>query len=627
MISMKKFLNILNFDNILLFLLIIILPITYWKLFPLQRHFLIGIAIVATLPVIWSAYKAIANRKISVDLLASIALIFSLLSQEWMSAIFINLMLTSARIFMTYNEARARKNIEALLKLKPKLVKIKQTDGKIIEIDPKGVKVGDIVVVDLGERIPIDGKIISGTATIDESSLTGESIPVSKTKEDNVFSSTLIITGSLLVETEKIGAETTLEKIIKLVEQAQIDKPDIHTSAEKFATWYLLLIFIATPIVYLATKDLTFVLAILLVVCADDVAVAVPLTFLTAISYCAKNGIIIKGASYLEALRDVKVIFVDKTGTLTKGKLKVHKFECGPMCDKNRVLKYAGILAILSDHPISKAIVNYVESDKEKDSGTMTPDYFQESSGKGISANFGGDKFMLGKRSYLEESGVRMKDEIEAQISKEEDNGFNITLISLNDELQGFFVIADEIKYDIKDDIAELKKLGVEKIIMLTGDNEKVARRISDSLGLTEFHANLLPAQKYDFIKNTMSDRYKVMMVGDGINDAASLRLADIGVAMGAIGYDVTIESADIVLMKDNFSKIPDLIRLSRYVMKVANQDFAIWGVTNVIGLVMVLLGILKPTGASAYNFLTDFLPLTNSVRIFSIYRRKKHQK
>jgi P-type E1-E2 ATPase len=220
-----------------------------------------------------------------------------------------------------------------------------------------------------------------------------------------------------------------------------------------------------------------------------------------------------------------------------------------------------------------------------------------------------------------------MKDEIEAQISKEEDNGFNITLISLNDELQGFFVIADEIKYDIKDDIAELKKLGVEKIIMLTGDNEKVARRISDSLGLTEFHANLLPAQKYDFIKNTMSDRYKVMMVGDGINDAASLRLADIGVAMGAIGYDVTIESADIVLMKDNFSKIPDLIRLSRYVMKVANQDFAIWGVTNVIGLVMVLLGILKPTGASAYNFLTDFLPLTNSVRIFSIYRRKKHQK
>lgn len=625
---MKKFYSIVSFDNILLICLLVILPVTYWKLFSFQKLFLVTIAVVATLPVIYSAYKAILNKKISVDLLASVALIFSLLSQEWLSAIFINLMLTSARIFMDYNEARARKNIEGLLKLKPRKVKIKLDDGKIIEIDPKNVKVGDLVVVDLGERIPIDGKVISGTATVDESSLTGESMPVSKDKNSKVFSSTLLITGNLLVLTEKIGAETTLEKIIKLVEQAQIDKPDIHTSAEKFATWYLIVVFIGALVAFLVTKNLIFVLAILLVVCADDVAVAVPLTFLTAISYCAKKGIIIKGASYLEALRDVKVVFVDKTGTLTKGKLKVEKFICDTdTCDdlqKKKILDYSGILAILSDHPISKAIVNYIKSDRKEDIGTTTPDYFTEHSGKGISAVFNGERLMLGKISYIEESGVKIKESMRKKIIEEESEGFNTTLISLNNELKGFYVVADEIKFDIKKDIDELKKLGVERIIMLTGDNERIAKRVADSVGLTEYHPNLLPAEKYDFIKKTISKDYETIMVGDGINDAASLTLADIGIAMGAIGYDVAIESADVILMKDDFSKVPDLIRLSKYVMKISNQDFIIWGVSNALGLGLVFSGLLLPTSAAAYNFITDFFPLINSTRVFGLYMKEK---
>jgi len=602
---MKKLYNIIDFDNFLLLCLLVVLPVSYWKLVPLQEYFLITIAIIATLPVIFSAYNALLNKKISVDLLASIALVFALLSHEWISAIFINLMLTSARIFLTYNEARARKNIEGLLKLKPKKIKIRIDGGKIIEIDPKNVKVGD-----------------------DEASLTGESIPVSKTKDDKVFSSTLVVTGNLLVETEKIGAETTLEKIIRLVEQAQIDKPDIHTSAEKFTTWYLILVFVGVFVVYFITKDLIFVLAILLVVCADDVAVAIPLTFLTAINYCSKNGIIVKGASYLEALRDVKVVFLDKTGTITKGELKVEKFVCDTLIcndkDKEKILKYSGILAILSDHPISKAILNYIESDKERDTGTITPDYFSENSGRGISAVFKGERLILGNERYIEENGVKITDEMRKNILKEENEGFNTTLISLGNELKGFFVIADEIKSNIKKGIEELKNLGVERIIMLTGDNERVAKRISESVGVTEYHADLLPDQKYDFIKKTISKNYKTVMVGDGINDAASLTLADIGIAMGAIGYDVAIESANIVLMKDDFSKIPDLIRLSKYVMKISNQDFVIWGISNVLGLGLVFAGILAPTGASAYNFITDFFPLMNSTRIFSLYMKER---
>ena len=625
---MKKYYQLINFDNILFLALLIILPVNYWRLIPLQEYLLVAIAIIATVPVVASAYRAVSNKKITVDLLAAVALIFSLLAKEWMSAIFINLMLTSARIFMTYNEARATRSIQSLLKLKPKKIKIKNSDGGILEVNPQKVKVGDIVVADLGERVPVDGKVVSGMATIDESSLTGESIPVSKVEGDKVFSSTLIVSGNLLIETEKIGAETTLEKIIKLVEQAQIDKPDINTTAEKFATWYLVTIFIATIVVYSITKDVTFVLAILLVICADDIAVAIPLTFLTAISYCAKNGIIVKGASYLEALRDVKVVFVDKTGTITKGLLRVEKFICDKdscnEAEKTKILNYCGILSILSDHPISKAILSYIENDKENDTGAITPDYFTENSGKGISAVFNGERVILGKRSYIEENEVRISDEMMAQINMEEKNGFNITLVSLGNELKGFFVVADEIKPNIKKGVEELKRLGVERVIMLTGDNEVVAKRISDAAGLTEYHANLLPDQKLDFIKKTISKNYKTIMVGDGINDAASLALADIGIAMGAIGYDAAIESANIVLMKDDFSKIPNLIRLSKYVMKVANQDFIIWGGTNIVGLSLVFTGVLVPTGAAAYNFLTDFIPILNSTRIFSLYRKRR---
>ena len=620
---MKKLLKYLNFDNILLFflLLVLIINISPQSILRIGDYFLLTIAIIATAPVIFSAYKSIINKRISIDLLASIALIFSLLAHEWVSAIFINLMLTSARILLSYNEANARKSIEKLLKLKPSKIKIK-TNGKISEIPLNDVKIGDMVVVELGERIPIDGKVTSGKASVDESSLTGESMPILKERGDSVLSSALITSGNLIIKTEKIGAETTLDKIIKLVEQSQIDKPDIHTLADKFATWYLITVFFASIIMYYFTRDMTLILAVLLVVCADDVAVAVPLTFLTAISYCAKRGIIVKGASYLEALRDVKVIFVDKTGTLTKGKLKVEKFFC-ESSNRERILKYTGILAILSDHPISKAIVSYIENDKNEDSNTKTPDSFQEESGKGMTAIFGEDKVIVGKLSYFEEIGIKINSEIKGRILAEEENGFNATLVSLNGLLEGYFTLADELKDNMRDSMDKLKALGVERIIMLTGDNEKVAQRISDSLGLTEYHANLTPEEKIDFIKKTLSDKYKTLMIGDGINDAASLGLADIGIAMGGIGYDVAIESANIVLMRDDFSEIPELISLSQYVMKIANQDFWIWGFSNVVGLLLVFSTILRPTGASAYNFLTDFIPLINSTRVFKLFRRE----
>ena len=287
---MERHPRYLNFDNILLFFLLLVLAIDIFPqgILKLGDYFLLADAIIATAPVLFSAYKSIINKRISIDLLASVALIFSLLAHEWISAIFINLMITSARILLSYNEANAKKSIEKLLKLKPSKVKIR-VNNNVEEVPLKNVKVGDIVMVEVGERIPIDGKVLSGKASVDESSITGESLPVSKETDDSVLSSTLITSGSLTIKAEKVGAETTLDKIIKLVEQSQIDKPDIHTLADRFATWYLITIFFASILLYYFTRDMTLILAVLLVVCADDVAVAVPLTFLTAIKLLCKK--------------------------------------------------------------------------------------------------------------------------------------------------------------------------------------------------------------------------------------------------------------------------------------------------------------------------------------------------
>ncbi len=607
-----KYLKWLSFDSVLMVLLLVTLFLNPSNIFTFV------VAIIGTLPVAWSALKVIYSRKVSIDLLAAIALVFSLFEHQWLSAIFINLMLTFARLLVTYNENRAKKNLESLLKLKPVKIKVERS-GQISEILYSEVVVGDTVLVDLGDRVPVDGVVIGGEASIDESSLTGESIPVNKAVGQTVLSSGLVVSGNLQIKTEKVAGDTTLEKIIKMVEQAQIDKPEIHTTAEKFALWYLVAIFLGTILIYLFTQNFTLILAILLVVCADDIAVALPLTLLSAVSFLARKGVIIKGTSFLEALPQVKTIFVDKTGTLTKGKLKVENFVCNSP-ERELILKHLSICSEMSDHPMSKAIAQFTKTYKKSDT---LPDDFKEISGNGVRATFKNGEILFGRRTFLENNKISISQTDIDIIEKEEEKGFNITLVAYQNIYQGYFIIADEVKENVKDSIHKLKALGVEKIIMLTGDNERVAGRIKELTGITDFYANLLPEQKLEYIRKSLNKDSKVAMIGDGINDAAALSLADIGIAMGGIGYDVAIESADIVLMKDDFSRVPEMIKVSKYVMKIARQDFVIWGSTNTVGLALVLFGILAPTGAAAYNFLTDFLPLINSTRIFQVYLRE----
>ncbi|MDD5569353.1 MAG: cation-translocating P-type ATPase [Candidatus Pacebacteria bacterium] len=607
--------SFLNFDGVLFIALIAALVIGQLNLLPeeINKNILIFTGSIATIPVFLNAVKAIIKKRASIDLLASIALIISLIEKEWFSIVFINLMITSARIFANYAELKSRSAIQTLMKLKPNKAVVER-NGKAIEVPLEQIKAGDRVIVGIGEKVPIDGSVIAGEATIDQSSLTGESVPVFKKEKDRVLSSTVVISGNIVIKAEKIGKDTAFEKIISLVEKSQANKAEIETISDKFSKWYIGATILGSAIIYLFSRDVNFVLALLLVSCADDVAIAVPMALTAAITNSARRGAIIKGGNFIENLSKLKIIIFDKTGTLTQGKLTVEKILTFNNELPEKILEIAGALCSFSHHPIAHAINSCVLDKKIIFKG---PQEFEERPGKGMTARYEKEKIMVGSLSFFEESKIETTASQLKQITEEINQGYNATLVSKGKKIIGAIILGDALRPNIKDTIAKLKESGIEKIVMLTGDNEKAAQKIAKELGIHEYHANLLPEQKTDYLKKYINKKYKVAMVGDGVNDAPCLALADIGIAMGAIGSDAAIESADIAIMKDDLSQIPELIKLGRRTMNVIKQDMAIWAGINIVGFVLVGIAVLDPTGAAAYNFTTDFIPIFNSLRLF----------
>ena len=608
----------LNFDKVLLVLLALTLGSYYLHFFSADFNLvlLLAVSAVATVPIILSTIRSLKNKKISVDLLASVALIASLIAKEWASAVFINLMLASARIFGGYTEAKASAAIKGLLKLRPQKVKIKRGDN-IFEEPLEKIKVGDLVIIETGERIPVDGAVVSGEASVDESSLTGESMPVPKIKGEKVFSSTLNVSGSLVARAEKIGKDTTLEKIISLVEESAKDKSAIRTTADKFAKWYILLTFLGALLLYFFSHDLKLLLAVLLVACADDIAIAVPLAFYAAIGYAARRGVIIKGGKFLEGLASVRTMVLDKTGTLTLGKPKVQEIVPFEGYQKKNLLRVAAMTEYLSEHPVAQAILEAARLENITFEKSVD---FEEFPGKGTKVKFENKYYFSGNPKFFKESQINVSAAQSAIIEKFEKEGFSATLIAEEKNLIGLIILADHIRDGAKETIAKLRAAGVEHWVMLTGDNERAAGRVAREVGIGEVHANLSPADKIAYIKKHLEKKTKLAMIGDGVNDAAALALADIGIAMGAIGSDAAIEAADIALMKDDLAQLPMIFALGRYTLKVSRQDFLIWGVVNVGGLFLVFARIIGPEGAAAFNFITDFFPLLNSFRLFNLH-------
>ena len=576
---------------------------------------IVAISIVGIIPVLISAIQALFKKTITIDLLASIALTFTIIQNEWVSAVFINLMLASARLFSAYTERKTENIIFHLLKLRPVVVKIQEGES-FKEISLSETKVGDIIVVESGDRIPIDGAVIEGQASIDQSTLTGESEPISIKVGSQVLSSTLCLSGSLLVKAEKVGEDTTLSKMIKLVDEASREKTKAETIAEKFSAWYIFLTITAVILIYFFTRNMNIVLSVLLVTCADDLAVAIPLGFTVSISKAAKHGIIIKGASVMERLKDIKIFVTDKTGTLTKGVMTVVNVVSSDEHTATDCLKAGAICAMGTKHPISRAILEYASKEKIK---VHSPDEFREFPGEGIWSKHEGVEYMQGKVHFLLSHGVHISESDIQKITEAQIKGGSISAVSVKNKFVGFIVLVDEIKKYAKESIIETKELGVTKWVMLTGDNEHVANRVANEVGIDEFHANLKPADKVEYIKKLKNKHEVMAMMGDGVNDAASLAIADVSFAMGALGSDTSIEAADIAIMHDDLRRVPEAMFLSREALIILKQNFVIWVISNTAGLVLVFMGLLNPATAALFNFLTDFFPILNVFRIYNI--------
>lgn len=583
------------------------------------------LSFLGTLPVAISAVKALINRRITIDLLATIALVFSMIMHEWSSAAFINLMLAFARIFENLTDAHTRKTIKALMKYHVEWVRLRVGDS-IKNVHINDIKIGDLVIIESGDNVPVDGVIVSGQAEINESSLTGESELISKKIGDKVFTSTINESGSLIVKVMKLGQDTTLARIIRLVDESSRNKNRAERIADKFSTWYIAIVFLASILMYLSGIDLKVILAILLVVCADDIAVAVPLTYTIAIDLAARLGVIVKGSAAFEQLSRMKYILTDKTGTLTKGKPKVDSIKSYGKYDEAQIIANFISGASESRHAVSRAIIEYAKIHKID---PHVPDTFTEIPGEGVSFTHDGHNMLMGRMSLLENNHIAFNEKIKDDITIEKDKGRGLVFLSIDNHIAGLLSYTDELRPRVSETIAKTKALGIKEWHMLTGDNEKVASAIAKELNIRHYHANLKPEGKVAFISrfekeygpDTSKDPGIVGYIGDGVNDAASLALADVSIAMGGIGSDAAIEASDITIMKDNLDKVPEIIEISKRLNRVMKANFWIWGITNAVGLYLVIVGIpgvwhLDPAGAATYNFITDFIPIFNAFRI-----------
>jgi P-type E1-E2 ATPase len=359
---------------------------------------------------------------------------------------------------------------------------------------------------------------------------------------------------------------------------------------------------------------------VVLVVCADDIAIAIPLAYLGAIGAAARHGVIIKGAAHLEALGKVKVFVFDKTGTLTRGTLAVSSVAVAEGRTEAEVLRAGALADRRSQHPLARAVVAYADAHGAKEE---FPDEFEQVAGRGNTAKKGGERIVIGKAEFLIEQKATIADDLRTKANACADAGQSVSFVAVGGAAVGFFAVADELKPGAKHAIAEIKELGVGKVLMLTGDNERVAKNIAARLRLDGFHANLLPADKVALLKKYRAHG-GVAMVGDGVNDAAALSAANVGIAMGGMGIDAAIESAEVVLMRDDLQEIAEVMHLAHTTHRIALEDFWIWGITNTAGLALVFGGVIGPIGAAAYNFISDFFPLLNSARVRIVHQARR---
>jgi cation-transporting P-type ATPase C len=582
--------------------------------FPISTA-LIGIATLITgLPFLKGAWRTISNRRaLTTDTLVSSATLASILLGESVTALTVIWLLNLGEYLQSVVLRRTRRAIRALLEVEDADVWLVVGDlevGTPIE----RIRPGDHIVVYAGKRLPVDGLVEDGTGTLNEAPITGESMPVLRNRGDRVYAGTVLLAGRLRIQVERIGADTAVGRLIQRVEEAQTSRAPIQTIGERFSQRFVPASFVLAIVVLLVTRDVRRALTMLLVACPCASGLATPTAVSAAIGNGAKRGILIKGGRPLEIAAGADAIVFDKTGTLTTGTPTVARvITCADDCSPEHVLSIAANAELHSEHPLALAVLAHA---RDRELVILPHDECRILVGRGVQADWQGHRILVGSSSLLDEFGVDIAADARGHFERHTADAETMMYVAHKDEVIGLIGVRDHIRPEAPQAIADLRSLGVRRLRMLTGDGDETAVAVARAVGLAEWRARMLPDEKFDEIRSLQRAGFTVAMVGDGINDAPALVLADVGIAMGTAGSDVALEAADIALASDDLRGVATMMRLSRRTIAVIQQNYTIALGVNAGGVVLGALGLLNPLLAAVLHNLSTLLVVANSARL-----------
>ncbi len=543
---------------------------------------LIIASILGAAPIVIQAYQALRVKVVSIDVLVTIAVIGAFLIKNYEESAIVTFLF----LFGAYLEQRTlnqtRSAIKELTEMAPEsaLKQMENGEFELVEVDE--VDEGDILLVKTGAKIPVDGTVVSGEASVNEASITGESIPVAKEKGSKVYAGTIIDNGTIQIVADRVGEDTTFGKIIELVEEAQDSKSQAERFIDGFSKYYTPAVLVLGFIVWLLSRNVELAITILVLGCPGALVIGVPVSNVAGIGNGARNGVLLKGSEVINEFSKLDTMVFDKTGTLTVGKPSVtEKVYYGDNIDE--ALSYLASVERESDHPLAKAVLEEIGETR-----FWPVENTEVIKGGGIVANVNGHRVAVGNVALMEKENVELGEKARSDIARLEKDGNSLVLTSVDGQLKVLMGIRDQIRPRVKEDLQRLKKLGVKNLIMLSGDNQGTVDVVSRELGLTQAHGNMLPEDKAQYIKRLIDEGHIVAFVGDGVNDSPSLALANIGIAMGG-GTDVAIETSDVVLMNSDFSRLPHALGLTKATARNMRQNIVI-----AVGVVLFLLaGVL----------------------------------
>lgn len=570
------------------------------------------------------AWLAAKRFRPDMYLLMTVAVVGAVILKEYLEAATVTILFAVSLALEHWSVARARRAVAALLGLAPPRARVVRDDGAEEMKDASAVPIGARIVVKPGEKFPLDGRVIDGQTTVNQAPITGESLPVTKSRDSEVYAGTINMDGAVVVLTTKSASDTTLARIVRMVSEAQSRRAPSEQWVERFARIYTpavlclaLLVAVVPPLLLSHPWAAWFyqALVLLVIACPCALVISTPVTIVAALVSATAHGILIKGGRYLEVPAHLRAIALDKTGTLTAGKPTVQKVVPLSGHSEKELLEIAVAIESRSQHPLAQAIVQHAS---RAGVGARAADNFQSIAGKGATASINGKPFWIGSHNLLEERAQETP-ELHEQLSELSESGASVVVIGEDRHVCGFISVADSIRPEAKQTVSDLKALGVQSVVMLTGDNQGTAQAIARETGVDEFHAELLPEAKVRLVEQLVERLGVVAMVGDGVNDAPALARSSLGIAMGAVGTDAAIETADIALMNDDLSRLPWLIRHSRRALRTIRVNIAASLLVKAAFVGLTLFGKASLWEAIAADTGMSLLVVLNALRLLRV--------